>query len=60
MKKLNTFIIYSFISLMAYSQNSGEGSLASTENRSTCQPVMESSNPFQAKSQNSGLILLNS
>ncbi len=55
MKKLSILILYSFISLMAYSQNSGEGSLASAENRSTCQPVMESSNPFQAKSKNSGV-----
>jgi len=45
MKKLNIIIICSFISLLAYSQHTEEGMLASAENQSSSQPVVKAQNP---------------
>ena len=55
MKKLNILILFTFLGILVFGQNSPKEQLSLADNIRKIQPVPESSNPIQSKTQNSAV-----
>jgi hypothetical protein len=55
MKKLYSLILLTFLSILVFGQYSAKEQLSLADNHRKIQPAPESSNPIQAKAQNSGV-----